>query len=93
MHLLHDYPAKAHAWSVTAEDKSVLLGSCKLSKCFFQLATNSIGIASWFMNIEQVATGTRRISYIGSHGMPRVFGYVSLRRSAVLFGNDALMCS
>ena len=27
VHLLHDYPAKAHAWSVTAEDKSVLLGA------------------------------------------------------------------
>ena len=25
VHLLHDYPVKAHAWSVTAEDKSVLL--------------------------------------------------------------------
>ena len=37
VHLLHDYPVKAHAWSVTAEDKSVLLWEgfvcCKLSQC------------------------------------------------------------
>ena len=33
VHLLHDYPVKAHAWSVTAEDKSVLLWGGDVVSC------------------------------------------------------------
>ena len=66
VHLLHDYPAKAHAWSVTAEDKSVLLGAAVSYQivCFCwggacQDKFNSNCDCALCRNIQRMTTGTR----------------------------------
>ena len=73
VHLLHDYPVKAHAWSVTAEDKSVLLweggGCCKLSQ-LCALEVKASGGLNYL--IEAVVAGR--------HGVSPQVGSVSRRR-------------